>query len=108
MPVEREIQEIDDLFAKAHEEMDNIQKLFACCEAMVCYGFQREAQLIAEKLTFELFNKPPKLIFDVTARAPKVQQGKQFGQQVLSLNVNLFGRESCGFYLYRQILKMGT
>jgi hypothetical protein len=76
LPVEREIQEINELFAKAHEEMDNIQKLFACCEAMVCYGFQREAQLVAEKLTFELYNKPPKLIFDLNARSPKSQQGK--------------------------------
>lgn len=42
---------------------------------MVCYGFQREAQLIAEKLAFELYNKPPKLVYDLSANLSRSQPG---------------------------------
>jgi hypothetical protein len=77
---EREMQEVNELFAKAHEEMDSMQKLFACCEAMVCYGFQNEAQLVAEKLATEMFNKPPKLLLDPsnnTNESQKFYSGKR-------------------------------
>jgi hypothetical protein len=50
--------------------MDNIQHFFACCESMVCYGFQREAQKIAERLAHELYNKPPKLVVETSKPAP--------------------------------------
>ena len=84
LPIERETQEINELFAKAHEEMDNIQKLFACCESMACYGFQRDGQSIAERLIFELYTKPPKLVFDVSSRSPKHQPDSMniIGQKV--------------------------
>ncbi|KAI6224951.1 Zinc finger domain containing protein [Aphelenchoides besseyi] len=55
--IDREMNEIQELFAKAAQSYsDEFQRLFACCESMVCYGWPNEARLLAEQLALGLLN----------------------------------------------------
>ncbi|CAD5218765.1 unnamed protein product [Bursaphelenchus okinawaensis] len=55
-------EQINHLFALAHEEMDKTLQRFCCCKALYCYGFEEEAQAVAELLASEYYNSIPYVI----------------------------------------------
>ncbi|KAI6216161.1 hypothetical protein M3Y99_01837100 [Aphelenchoides fujianensis] len=54
---DRHLQEVQEVFEKANNpEVDDFQRLFDCCKAMVSYGWPGEARLLAERLALDMIN----------------------------------------------------
>ncbi|CAD5226204.1 unnamed protein product [Bursaphelenchus xylophilus] len=52
-------EQVNHLFALAHEEMDKTLQRFCCCEALYCYGYVDEAQEVAEVLANDYYQLTP-------------------------------------------------